>query len=114
MDCREKKRYLTKRQLLGKVEFGSWKLSSPKRQMHFKLHVEYETSFSLLSMTLLSYLSLPEGIAAEFLILNARYRHHGSFTKRLSLPWKTEFFKNILQVSFSWLLSMGVKHKHII
>ena len=31
--------------------------------------------------------------------LGGRGNEHGSFEKRLSLPWKTELFKNILPVS---------------
>lgn len=40
-----------------------------------------------------------EYVTESFVCLGERGHAHGSFEKRLSLPWKTELFKNILPVS---------------
>ena len=40
-----------------------------------------------------------EYVTESYVCLGERGDVHGSFEKRLSLPWKTELFKNILPVS---------------
>ena len=47
-----------------------------------------------------AFFPLPtEYVTDSYVCLGERGRVHGSFEKRLSLPWKTELFKNILPVS---------------
>ena len=47
-----------------------------------------------------AFVPLPtEYVTDSYVCLGERGHTHGSFEKRLSLPWKTELFKNILPVS---------------
>lgn len=50
------------------------------------------------------FLMETEYVADSYVCLGGRGDEHGSFEKRLSLPWKTELFKNILPVSWFKIL----------
>ena len=45
------------------------------------------------------FISLSVCIEDTYVCLAGRGGEHGSFEKRLSLPWKTELFKDVLHVS---------------
>ena len=45
------------------------------------------------------FISLSVCIGDTYVCLGGRGGEHGSFEKRLSLPWKTELFKDVLHVS---------------
>ena len=44
-------------------------------------------------------LCIAEYVTGSYVCLGGRGSEHGSFEKQLSLPWKTELFKNVLPVS---------------
>ena len=55
--------------------------------------------FLVCLFTCFNFISLSVYIGDTYVCLGGRGDEHGSFEKRLSLPWKTEFFKDVLPVS---------------
>ena len=45
------------------------------------------------------FVSFAEYVTDSYVCLGGRGSEHGFFEKQLSLPWKTELFKNVLPVS---------------
>ena len=60
----------------------------------------------LLVILYLLFLFGTEYLTDSYVSLGGGGHEHGSFTKKLSLPWKTELFKNVLPVS-----TKGYEHK---
>ena len=52
-----------------------------------------------LPFTCYLFVLFAEYVTDSCVCLGGRGAEHGSFEKQLSLPWKTELFKNILPVS---------------